>query len=80
MEEFLRIVSDLPALTIVFVTFIAMLAVVFHVNDNERTIAIGPTILTTTGILATFVGIAFLACRNYKQQIFSPACQSFYTG
>jgi hypothetical protein len=59
MGDLLQIVSDLPVLTIVFVAFIAILAIVFHVNYNERTVAVGPTILTTTGIFATFVGIAY---------------------
>ena len=38
--------------------FIAFMALVFHVNYNEKTIAFGPTILTTLGMFATFIGIA----------------------
>jgi hypothetical protein len=37
---------------------IAILTFVFHMKYNQKTVAYGPTILTTSGIFATFVGIA----------------------
>lgn len=44
--------------TIIAVIFIAILTVYFHVKYSEKTLAFAPTILTTTGIFATFLGIA----------------------
>ena len=41
-----------------FVVLVAMLTIYFHVRYNEKTLAYAPTILTTTGIFATFLGIA----------------------
>jgi hypothetical protein len=48
----------LPVQTQVFVGFISLLTLYFHVRYNEQSVNYGPTILTTTGIFATFVGIA----------------------
>ena len=58
MGELYQFVMNLPTLTLGFVVFIGLMALVFHINYNERTVAFGPTILTTAGIFATFMGIA----------------------
>lgn len=50
--------ETLPIQTQVFVSAIALLTLYFHARYNEASINHGPTILTTTGIFATFVGIA----------------------
>lgn len=50
--------SSLPALTLSFLAAIIIITLLFHVKYNEKTIELGPTILTTTGIFATFLGIA----------------------
>jgi hypothetical protein len=50
--------ATLPLQTQIFVGCIALLTVYFHVRYNDQSVNFGPTILTTTGILATFVGIA----------------------
>jgi hypothetical protein len=50
--------AALPLQTQIFVGFISFLTAFFHVRYNEQSINYGPTILTTTGIFATFVGIA----------------------
>ena len=50
--------ETLPIQTQVFVAAIAMLTLYFHVRYNDQSVNHGPTILTTTGIFATFVGIA----------------------
>lgn len=44
--------------TIVALIFIIVLTIYFHQKYNEKTIIYAPTILTTTGIFATFLGIA----------------------
>jgi hypothetical protein len=51
-------IFHLPLLTTGFLLFIAFITVIFHIYFKERTIDFGPTILTTTGIFATFLGIA----------------------
>lgn len=48
----------LPLHTSIFLGGLALLTIIFHLKYNEKTIAYGSTILTTTGIFATFVGIA----------------------
>jgi hypothetical protein len=48
----------LPTITQASVSFIILLALLFHGRFNQRTVAYAPTILTTTGILFTFVGVA----------------------
>jgi ABC-type transporter Mla subunit MlaD len=48
----------LPEHTQIFLAMICGLGVVFQIFYSEKTVAYGPTILTTTGIFATFVGIA----------------------
>ena len=58
MESLSQIYAGLPFVALVFIGFIVFLTVYFHVRYGERAAAYGPTILTTTGILATFVGIA----------------------
>ena len=50
--------SQLPTITLISVLFVLLMFVFFHVNYNERTVEFGPTILTTTGIFFTFLGIA----------------------
>ncbi len=52
------LLSDLPQLTQGAIVFIALLFVYFLFANASRTASYAPTILTTCGILATFVGIA----------------------
>ncbi len=49
---------SIPPETLFFTLTIFALVVRFHIKYDEKTIHYGPTILTTTGIFATFVGIA----------------------
>jgi hypothetical protein len=42
----------------VFVAAILVLALIFHVGFSDKAVAFGPTLLTTTGIFATFLWIA----------------------
>lgn len=58
MPFILAVYSNLPGITLVFVSGIALTTLVFHVFFSEKTAEFGPTILTTTGIFATFLGIA----------------------
>ena len=53
-----NIIDGMPPLTKGFVATILLMTFVFHVTYRERTVAYAPTILTTTGIFATFLGIA----------------------
>ena len=48
----------LPIHTQFFLCLIALLTIFFHLRYGEKTLTYGPTILTTTGIFATFLGIA----------------------
>lgn len=48
----------LGAETKVFILIILIFAAIFHMRFNARSVAVGPTILTTIGIFATFFGIA----------------------
>ncbi len=41
-----------------FIGIILILTAIFHTRFNARSVAVGPTILTTIGIFATFLGIA----------------------
>jgi DNA anti-recombination protein RmuC len=50
--------SELPHHTQLFLGVISLLALYFHLSYSEKTLTYGPTILTTTGIFATFLGIA----------------------
>lgn len=45
--------------TSIALIFIIILIIYFHVKYNDKTVVYAPTILTTTGIFATFLGIAF---------------------
>jgi len=54
MDRFLT----LPPLTQAFLIVIAIETLVFHWRFNNKSIDFGPTLLTTTGIFATFLGIA----------------------
>ncbi|MGR6035949.1 MAG: hypothetical protein ACU4EQ_11995 [Candidatus Nitrosoglobus sp.] len=51
-------ITALPLETQVFIGVIVVLTIGSHVFYDEKTLAYGPTILTTMGILATFFGIA----------------------
>ena len=55
---FERIVSEVPLVTQVFLVAIVLMWIYFNIRYDEKTATYAPTILTTTGILATFVGIA----------------------
>lgn len=48
----------LPWHTKAFIGVIILLTIWYHFTSNRKAIEIGPTILTTIGIFATFVGIA----------------------
>lgn len=50
--------AALPSHTQFFLGFVTLLTLYFHVKYDEKTLTYGPTILTTTGIFATFFGIA----------------------
>lgn len=50
--------TNLPLITQIFLVLVLLLTVLFHVRYDEKTLTYGPTILTTTGIFATFLGIA----------------------
>jgi DNA anti-recombination protein RmuC len=50
--------ATVPGVTQFFLLFILLEAVYFHIHYNRQTTSVGPTILTMTGILATFVGVA----------------------
>ena len=53
-----RIFVETPFLTQIIIGFIALLWIYFNIKFDEKSASYGPTILTTTGILATFLGIA----------------------
>ena len=55
MQDFL---ASLNQVTLGFIVSICVMGLVFHVRFNRRTADLGPTLLTTTGIFGTFVGIA----------------------
>jgi hypothetical protein len=48
----------LPRVTQFFLLAIVLLTLAFHLSFTPKTVSQGPTILTTVGIFATFVGIA----------------------
>lgn len=50
--------ANLPLFTQVFLGIVISLTLYFHVKYDQKTLTYGPTILTTTGIFATFLGIA----------------------
>lgn len=62
----LHMLQSLPLETQVFVGFIVFVALIFHLKFNARSVANGPTILTTLGIFATFFGIA-VGLANFDQ-------------
>lgn len=49
---------ELPSHTQFFLGFVLLLTLYFHAKYDDKTLIYGPTILTTTGIFATFLGIA----------------------
>lgn len=55
LGDFLR---ELPSETQIFVFAIGLMALIMHAWFTAKVASYGPTILTTTGIFATFVGIA----------------------
>lgn len=50
--------TTLPIHTLLFLGLISILILYFHIRYDDKTLVYGPTILTTTGIFATFFGIA----------------------
>ena len=54
----MNFLSTLPIETRAWLIIIALGIILFHAMYNEKTSIYGPTILTTTGIFATFLGIA----------------------
>lgn len=58
MQIISLITSELPLPTLVLVVFISIVGIWFHLFYSEKTVEFGPAILTTTGIFATFIGIA----------------------
>src|SRR5262245_18682715 len=57
--ELLALFLALPSLTQFSIVLICILALFFHARFNQKTFAYAPTILTTTGIFFTFLGVAF---------------------
>lgn len=53
-----QLFQQLPKETIAAIAVIFLLWLIMNIRFNDRVIANGPTILTTVGIFATFVGIA----------------------
>lgn len=58
LSSLISFFAALPRETQAFIGAIVLLTVIFHLKYTEKTVAYGPTILTTTGIFATFIGIA----------------------
>jgi uncharacterized phage infection (PIP) family protein YhgE len=56
--DFLQALMSLPRDTQILIAVIAGLTLYFHARFTPQAAANGPTILTTTGIFATFVGIS----------------------
>jgi hypothetical protein len=54
----INFLAAVPQVTLVFVAMIIATGIVLHFRYNPRTVALGPTLLTTTGIFATFLGVA----------------------
>ena len=50
--------TQLPTITLISVVFVLLVGVIFHATYDEKVVDFGPTILTTTGIFFTFLGIA----------------------
>lgn len=57
MDGIANIFGDLPLVTRAFAIFLTIIGIALHFRFNEKAVSFGPTILTTTGIFATFVGI-----------------------
>ncbi len=53
----LELFNGLPLITQVFVVLLTLVGVAMHVRFNDKAVSFGPTLLTTTGIFATFLGI-----------------------
>ena len=56
--SFLMKFVQLPPMTLALILFLLLVTIYFHATYKEKTVEFGPTILTTTGIFATFLGIA----------------------
>ena len=50
--------TQLPTITLISVVFVLLVGLIFHATYDEKVVDFGPTILTTTGIFFTFLGIA----------------------
>ena len=57
MDSLLEIFNGLPLLTKAFAVILTVIGVSLHFWFNDKAVSFGPTLLTTTGIFATFVGI-----------------------
>jgi hypothetical protein len=57
MDGITTYVVELPWVTKAFAITLTLVALALHTRFNEKAVSFGPTILTTTGIFATFVGI-----------------------
>ena len=53
-----NVIRLLPRETLAFGVVILVLTLIFHIRFSEKVVSSGPTILTTLGIFATFLGIA----------------------
>jgi hypothetical protein len=51
-------ITQLPTITLASLLLVFLVGVIFHAKYDEKTADFGPTILTTTGIFFTFLGIA----------------------
>jgi hypothetical protein len=53
-----QFMAEVPLITQCFLAFIILMWLYFNIRFDEKAATYAPTLLTTTGILATFVGIA----------------------
>ena len=58
MDSLSQTYAELPFMARASILSISIIAIYFHFKYSEKAVAYGPTILTTTGIFATFIGIA----------------------
>ncbi len=57
MDTLLDVFNGLPLITKAFAVILTITGVSLHFWFNDKAVSFGPTLLTTTGIFATFVGI-----------------------
>lgn len=72
-------IKQLPTETLIFVSIILCLGFIFHVKFTEKEAHNGPTILTTLGILGTFVGVS-IALWNFNPADIQASVPTFLEG